>query len=79
MKFLVTKTCQGVMDTENERHRINEAFKNEPEIRKRLLLLMDAIEARQWKKRIECSKASGGEVVMRSMDVLVVNLSVARI
>ena len=50
MKFIVTKTCQGIMDTEIERQRIKKAFKDEPEIRKRLTFLMDAIEAGQWKK-----------------------------
>ncbi len=50
MKFLLTKTCQGVFDTATERKRIKEAFKKDPETREKLNELMDAIEAMDWKK-----------------------------
>jgi hypothetical protein len=50
MRFLITKTCQGIMDTESERQRIKKAFRNDPETRRRLTLLMDAIEAMDWEK-----------------------------
>jgi hypothetical protein len=53
MKFLLSKTCQGVFDTSRERQRINKAFKRDPEIKKHLLELMDAVEAGQWKKAAE--------------------------
>ena len=53
MKLILTKVCQGVIDTEHERQRIKEAFKGESEIRRRLTLLMDAIEAQDWKKARE--------------------------
>jgi hypothetical protein len=38
------------MDTESERQRIKKAFRNDPETRRRLTLLMDAIEAMDWEK-----------------------------
>ena len=50
MKFLLSKSCQGVFDTATERQRIKEAFKNDKETRKRLLALIDAVEAGQWGK-----------------------------
>ncbi len=50
MKLLVTKTCQGVVDTDKERKRIKKAFRNDPETRQQLTLLMDAIEAGEWEK-----------------------------
>lgn len=50
MILKITKTCQGVLDTRNERIRIRYAFKRDPEVRRRLLALMDAIEAGQWKR-----------------------------
>lgn len=50
MKLLLTKIAQGVIDTDRERRRIEKAFKKDPETRKRLNLLMDAIEAGHWKK-----------------------------
>lgn len=50
MKMLLTKVCQGVVDTDRERLRIKKAFRNDPETRLHLTRLMDAIEAGQWKK-----------------------------
>lgn len=50
MKLLVTKTCVGVLDTDRERKRIAEAFKDDTETQKKLTELMDAIEALDWKK-----------------------------
>lgn len=50
MRFLVTKTCQGVMDTKDERNRIKKAFRRDPETRRHLMLLMDAIDAMDWVK-----------------------------
>lgn len=50
MKMLLTKVCLGVINTDRERLRIKKAFRNEPETRRRLTLLMDAIDAGQWKK-----------------------------
>lgn len=50
MKLLIKKVCQGVLNTGAERVRIARAFKNSPETQKRLLKLMDAIEAQDWKK-----------------------------
>ncbi len=51
MKFVVTKTCQGVVDTDVERRRIMTAFRHDPQIRKRLLKLLaavEAVEAQDW-------------------------------
>ena len=50
MKMLITKVCQGIIDTDQERRRISKAFRNDPETRQHLTLLMDAIEAGDWKK-----------------------------
>lgn len=50
MRFLITRTCQGVMDTKYERLRIQKAFRGDRENRRRLMLLMDAIEAGKWEK-----------------------------
>lgn len=41
MKLLLTKTCQGVIDTDCERERIKKAFRNDPETRRRLTLLVE--------------------------------------
>jgi hypothetical protein len=49
MIFKITKTCVGTIDTSIERKRILKAFKNEPETRKELTKLMDAIESQNWK------------------------------
>ena len=58
MKLLVTKTCVGVLDTDRERKRIAEAFKDDPEAMGKLTELMDAIEALDWKlaKKLLASK-----------------------
>jgi hypothetical protein len=53
MKLVVTKVCRAVVDTTSERQRISKAFRKDPETRKRLTLLMDAIEARDWQKAIK--------------------------
>lgn len=53
MKLLLTQTCQGVIDTDRERQRINKAFRNNPEIRLRLTLLLEAIEDGEWDKASE--------------------------
>lgn len=49
MKFLITKTCIGVLDTDRERKRIASAFVDQPEVQKKLTELMDAVEALDWK------------------------------
>ena len=48
MKLLVTKTCKGILDTGRERKRITGAFNDRPATMKKLLELMDAIEAGNW-------------------------------
>ena len=50
MRLLITKTFQGVLDTERERQRIKKAFRRDPETRRHLTLFMDAIEDGDWKK-----------------------------
>ena len=50
MILKVTKICQGVFSTDHERQRIRKAFRRDPETRRHLMALMDAIEAGQWKK-----------------------------
>lgn len=72
MKMRLTKVCVGLIDTSVERRRIKSAFRKDPETRRRLTLLMDAIEAENWKearrllaakwwegrdKRLECPRA----------------------
>jgi hypothetical protein len=50
MRLMITKTCYGMVDTAIERKRISKAFRRDPETRKRLTKLMDAIEAGEWRK-----------------------------
>ncbi len=49
MKFVLTKTSQGVFDTAQERARIRVAFKDSPAVKLKLLKLLDAIEDQDWK------------------------------
>lgn len=58
MKFRLMKTCVGEFDTDRERRRIRQAFKDRPAVQKRLHKLMDAIEAQDWVGASEqlCSK-----------------------
>ena len=50
MRMMVTKVCQGVLDTAHERQRIRKAFRDDPGTRRHLDLLMDAVEAGDWGK-----------------------------
>ena len=58
MKFLLTKTCRGVIDTQDERDRIDRCFqeKGDSAAKKRLLALMDKIEAQDWQGAAELLK-----------------------
>lgn len=56
MRLVITKTCRGVIDTQYERERIKKAFRRDPETRKRLTALMDAIEALDWPKAMKLLK-----------------------
>lgn len=53
MNFRLTKIFEGVFSTEVERRRIREAFKDQPEVAKKLNELMDAIEAMDWKLAVK--------------------------
>ena len=48
MKLHITKKCEGIIDTNRERKRIEAAFKDDPATRKQLTKVMDAIEALDW-------------------------------
>lgn len=50
MKILLTKVYHAEFDTNSERLRIKKEFRHDHEIRRRLTLLMDAVEKLQWKK-----------------------------
>jgi len=50
MKITIEKRAQEVIDTARERARINKAFRNDPETKEKLNLLMDAVEAGKWKE-----------------------------
>ena len=49
MMLKITKTYQGLVDTDRERRRIKKAFRNDPTTRRKLTKLMDAIESQNWK------------------------------
>ena len=53
MRFLLTKTCEGVFDTGLERKRITNVFRRDPETRAKLLELMDAIETGRWQDAVD--------------------------
>ena len=53
MKFLVKKVCNGILDTNKERKRINTAFDDEPETKKHLLKLIETVEKMEWDKARE--------------------------
>jgi len=48
MKITIQKTSIFTFNTQEERKRINECFKDKPLMHKKLLKLMDLIEAEKW-------------------------------
>jgi len=46
----IQKSFEFTIDTAKERRRINEGFKDNPETQKKLLQLMDLVEAEKWEE-----------------------------
>jgi len=50
MKMIIQKSFDFTIDTGPERERIHNAFSDRPEIRGKLIHLMDLVEAEKWKE-----------------------------